>query len=105
MTEDGAINKGTTQIGDVQRPLAAVSKISEAGNISFFCDANGGSDYIKGLKDPVAQQILELVSKVKKKTRMYKHRGTYRMRAWVLPEGSAGRKIASEASPFVRQGA
>ena len=105
MTEDGAVNKGTTQIGDVQRPLAAVSRISEAGNISFFCDANGGSDYIMDLKDPVAQQILELVSKVKRKTKMYKHRGTYRMRAWVLPEGKAGQKIINQASPFVRQGA
>ena len=57
------------------------------------------------LQDPVAQQILDLVSKVKKKARMYKHRGTYRMRAWVIPEGAAGDRITSQVAPFVRQGA
>ena len=105
LTEEGTINKGTTQIGSVQRPLTAVSKISEAGNMSIFCDANGGSDYIISLKDPVAQEILKLVAMVKKKTKIYKHRGTYRMRAWVIPEGAAGDKIASQVAPFVRQGA
>ena len=30
MTESGAVNQGTTQIGKVRRPLAAVSKITEA---------------------------------------------------------------------------
>ena len=44
LTEEGTVNKGTTQIGGVQRPLTAVSKISEASNMSIFCDADGGSD-------------------------------------------------------------
>ena len=105
MTEDGTVNRGTTQIGSVQRPLTAVSKISEAGNMSIFCDANGGSDYIINLKDPVAQEILKLVAQAKRKTKIYKHRGTYRMRAWVVPEGAAGDRIISQAAPFVRQGA
>ena len=73
--------------------------------MSIFCDADGGSDYIISLKDPVAQEILRLVAMVKKKTKIYKHRGTYRMRAWVIPEGAAGDRIASQVAPFVRQGA
>ena len=105
MTETGTVNRGTTQIGDVQRPLAAVSKISEAGNLSMFCDAKGGSDYIMDLKDPAVQEILSLVEKVKRKTKLYKHKGTYRMRAWLIPEGARGDKIVSQAAPFVRQGA
>ena len=101
MTDTGSISSGTTQVGEVQRPLAAVSKISKAGNITFFSE---GEDWIIDRRDPLAEKILELVRQVKRKTRMYEHRGTYRMRAWLIPDGPAGDKTIAKASPFVRQG-
>merc|ERR1711994_889304 len=78
MTESGSVAKGHTQVGEVKRPLAAVSKISEAGNIALFAE---GENWIISMKDDVANEILELVRKAKKKTKVHKHRGTYRMRA------------------------
>ena len=101
MTDTGAISSGTTQIGEVQRPLAAVSKLSKAGNITIFSE---GEDWIIDRRDPLAERILELVRKVKRKTQMYEHRGTYRMRAWLIPEGPAGDKVIATAAPFVGQG-
>ena len=58
MNEHGGIAHGTTQVGEVRRPLAAVSKITKAGNIAFFSE---GSDWIINKKDKVADEILELV--------------------------------------------
>ena len=101
MTDAGAISSGTTQVGEVQRPLAAVSKISKAGNITLFSE---GDDWIIDRRDPFAEEILKLVRKVKKKTQLYEHRGTYRMRAWLIPEGPVGDKKIAMASPFARQG-
>ena len=37
------------------------------------------------MKDPIAQKILGLIEKVRLKTKMYEHKGTYRMRAWLVP--------------------
>ena len=101
MTDTGGISSGTTQIGEVQRPLAAVSKISKAGNMTIF---NEDENWIIDGRDPLAEKILELVRKVKRKTQIYEHRGTYRMRAWLIPEGPAGDKVVAKAAPFVRQG-
>ena len=101
MTDTGAVGSGTTQVGDVQRPLAVVSKNSKAGNITVFSE---GEDWIIDRRDPLAEQIITLIQKVKKKTRIYEHRGTYRMRAWMIPDGPAGDKTIAKASPFVRQG-
>ena len=106
MTESGVMKKGTTQIGDVKRPLAAVSDMTAAQQIVFFCE---GEDWIIDRKDPVAAQMVELARKAQRKTRMYQHKGTYRVRAWmvpgtedesekVLPKGKAA------AAPFGRQG-
>ena len=58
MTEHGDISRGTTQVGEVRRPLAAVSKITAAGNIAFFAD---GDDCIISRADPVVKDILALV--------------------------------------------
>ena len=85
MVESGGLARGTTQIGDVKRPLAAVSKITKANNIAFFSQ---GQDWIIDCKDPVAQKILELVKRATLKTKMYEHKGTYRMRAWLVPQGA-----------------
>ena len=101
MTDTGSISSGTTQVGEVQRPLAAVSKISKAGNITIFSE---GEDWIIDRRDSLAERILELVRKVKRKTQLYEHRGTYRMRAWLIPEGTAGDKVVAKAAPFVGQG-
>ncbi len=101
MTDTGAVSSGTTQVGEVQRPLAAVSKISKAGNLTFFSE---GEDWIIDRRDPLAEKILELVKRVKRKTRLYEHRGTYRMRAWLIPEGAAGDKVIAKASLFAGQG-
>ena len=82
MTESGEIARGKTQVGEVRRPLAAVSKITAANNIAFFCQ---DEDWIIDRRDPVAAQIVELVKQAKMKTKMYQQKGTYRMRAWLVP--------------------
>ena len=82
MTENGKIAEGTTQVGEVRRPLAAVSKITKAGQIAFFSQ---GEDWLIDKRDPVALEIIKLVQKAKRKTRMYEHKGTYRIRAWMIP--------------------
>ena len=92
-TESGDINKGTTHGGEVRRPLAAVSRITKANNICFLSE---GSDWIIDRRDPVAAELLKLVEKAKMRTKMYQHRGTYRIRAWILPEGA---KVDKEGSP------
>ena len=102
MTEHGAISKGTTQIGEVRRPLAAVSKITAAGNIALFAE---GADCIISKSDPIVDEILALVKKAKKKTTVHQHKGTYRMRAWLIPEGAQGNQTKTGSSrPFGRQG-
>ena len=83
MTDSGSISKGTTQVGEVKRPLAAVSKIVAAKNIVFFSD---DEDWIVDMNDPIAAELIRLVKLAKLKTRMYQHRGTYRIRAWLIPE-------------------
>ena len=94
MTEHGDISRGTTQIGKVRRPLAAVSNMTKKGKkMVLFCEDD---DWAIDRRDPLANQILELVRKVKAKTRIHEHKGTYRMRAWLMPEKAQG--------PFGRQG-
>ena len=56
MTEGGVIKKGTTQIGEVKRPLAAVSDMTAANQIVFFCE---GEDWIIDKRDPVAAAIVK----------------------------------------------
>ena len=105
MTESGAIKRGKTQVGDVQRPLAAVSEITKAKQIAFFCE---GEDWLIDRRDPLAQKIIDLVQKAKLKQKIYQHKGTYRMRAWMIPgdeeptDASDGAKRNS--SPFGRPG-
>ena len=98
MTESGAVSRGTTQIGEVRRPLAAVSKITKAGNLVIFSE---GDDWIIDRRDEVADAILKLVRQATKKVKMYQHKGTYRMRAWLIPEGSS---VGESKGPFGRPG-
>ena len=105
MTETGAIKRGKTQVGEVRRPLAAVSSLTKNNQIAFFCE---GEDWLIDRKDPLASQIVKLVQQVKSKTRIYEHRGTYRMRAWMIPGDEVKIETASPAEgvrPFGRQGA
>ena len=104
MTEDGVMKKGTTQVGDVKRPLAAVSDMTAANQIVFFCE---GEDWVIDRKDPVAKEMVELARRAEKKTRMYQHKGTYRVRAWMVPGGEKEDeepKPKGKAAPFGRQG-
>ena len=94
MTEHGDVARGTTQIGKVRRPLAAVSNMTKRGNkIVLFCEDN---DWAIDRRDPVANQIMELVEQAKLRTKIHEHKGTYRMRAWLMPKGTA-------RPPFGRQ--
>ena len=102
LTESGKMAKGTTQVGDVRRPLTAVSKLSKAGQLTMFFE---GEDWIIDGKDPVVPDIIKLVQRATEKVKMYEHKGTYRIRAWLLP-GDSTKKIqgASRSTPFGRQG-
>ena len=51
-------SKGTTQVGKVRRPLAAVSKITKAKKIGFFCE---DEDWIIDRTDPLADHVINLV--------------------------------------------
>ena len=100
MGESGSLHKGLTQVGEVRRPLAAVSRLTEDNrNIVFFCN---GEDWIVPRSDPITEKIIALVRQAKGKTQMHMHKGTYRIRAWMVPE-----KVPAKGSsrPFGRQGA
>ena len=74
--------------------MAAVSNISKKGNkMVLFCEDN---DWAIDRRDPIADEILSLVRKVKMKTKIHEHKGTYRMRAWLMPESAS-------PAPFGRQ--
>ena len=81
--------------------MAAVSKITKAGQVAFFSQ---GEDWLLDKRDPVVEEILRLVKLVKKKTKLYEHKGTYRMRAWLLPGNHSEENRAGSESPFGRQG-
>ena len=51
--------------------------------------------------------MVELARKAQQKTRMYQHKGTYRVRAWMVPGGDdKDEKVPpkGKAAPFGRQG-
>ena len=98
MVESGDVKRGKTQVGEVRRPLAAVSQLTkDKRNIVFFCE---DEDWIIPRSDPVTQEIIRLVQKAKGKTKMHSHKGTYRMRAWLIPEEPP----AKGPRPFGRPG-
>ena len=101
LTENGQLAKGTTQVGEVRRPLAAVSKLTSAGQIAFF---SKGEDWLIDKRDELAEEILQLVRRAQKKTKLHEHRGTYRMRAWILPGEVAENRGVRGKTPFGRQG-
>ena len=87
---------GTTQIGEVKRPLAAVSKITAKKKLVCFHEEE---NCIIDPDDPVYEQIVKLMKAAVKKTKMHLHKGTYHIRAWVLPpKGKEG------SGPFARPG-
>ena len=99
MTEHGDIARGTTQIGKVKRPLAAVSNMTKkAKKMVVFCEDD---DWAIDRKEPLFNQILDLVRKAKLKTKIHEHKGTYRMRAWLIPKGAT----TAHEGPFGRPGA
>ena len=102
MNEDGKINRGVTQVGEARRPLAAVSSVTHNDKMVFFCS---GDDWIIDRRDELADQILQLVRRATKKTKMHEHRGTYRVRAWMMPPKKDDDKGSSSSRPFGRQGA
>ena len=87
--------------------MAAVSKLTKAkeghpGQIAFFSE---GEDWLIDKRDPMAEKILELVRRVRKRTKLYEHKGTYRMRAWILPAEESNNDLGKAAkAPFGRQG-
>ena len=78
-----------------------MSRITAANNIGFFCQ---DEDWIIDKRDPVAAEIIKLVQKATMKTKMYQHKGTYRIRAWLVPENVKKEDLAKKARPFGRQG-
>ena len=70
-----------------------------AKKIVLFCEDD---DWAIDRRDLIAAQIMELVSKAKMKTKIHEHRGTYRMRAWLVPPGTTS-KTAEPDAPFGRQ--
>ena len=98
MVESGAIKKCKTQVGEVRRPLAAVSQLTkDQKNTVFFCE---GEDWIIPRSDPRTDEIIRLVKQIADKTKMHAHKGTYRMRAWMIPEKVSAKSL----STFGRQG-
>ena len=88
----------------MKRPLAAVSDMTKANQIVFFCE---GEDWIIDRRDPLAEELIKIVQRVRRRTRMYEHKGTYRVRAWMIPgEDSEDDAAKSKGSgrPFGRQG-
>ena len=85
MTEAGRVAKGT----------AAVSKIIAAGNFAFF---SSEENCLIDSRDQLAQKVLKMIQQIKKRTTIYEHKGTYRMRAWMMPAGQGS------GAPFGRQG-
>ena len=77
-----------------------MSKITKAGQIAFFSQ---GEDWLIDKRDPIAIEILNLVQKAKRKTKLYEHKGTYRLRAWMVPGNQTEKNIVS-TGPFGRQG-
>ena len=64
-----------------------------------------GEDWIIDGKDPVVPEIIKLVQKATEKVKMYEHKGTNRIRAWLLPGDLAKKNQgASRSTPFHRQG-
>ena len=60
-------------------------------------------------RDPVADEMVKLAQKTQQKTKMYQHKGTYRVRAWMVPGGCADEKPTAPkgkaaSAPFGRQG-
>ena len=49
----------------------------------MFCEDD---DWAIDRKEPLFNQILDLVRKAKLKTKIHEHKGTYRMRAWLIPK-------------------
>ena len=58
----------------------------------LFCEDD---DWAIDRRGPIANQIMDLAKQVKM-TKIHEHKGTYRMRAWLIPKGAA----ADPATPF-----
>ena len=92
LTEEGELARGTTQVGEVKRPLAAVSKLTKAKKYVFFSE---DENCVINTRDPLAKELLEIVKRIKQKTKLHEVRGTCRMRAWLVPDSKSDDKKAS----------
>ena len=54
----------------------------KAKKMVVFCEDD---DWAIDRKEPLFNQILDLVRKAKLKTKIHEHKGTYRLRAWMIP--------------------
>ena len=85
-------------MGEVRRPLAAVSQMTkDQKNIVFFYE---NEDWIIPRSNPAAKEIIKLVQSIQNKTKMHAHKGTYRLRAWLVPENKSAKGLKR---PFGRQ--
>ena len=101
MDENGNIEKRKTQIGEVRRPLAAVCEYSRDFKICFFCE---DENWIIDRNDELASELVRIVQKIKKKQKMHEHKGTYRVRSWLLPGDDKDADNKKNANPFGWQG-
>ena len=101
MNEAGVIETKKTQVGEVRRPLAAVSEYSKDRKVCFFCEEE---NWIINRDDPLAEKLLKIVRRIKKKVMMHEHKGTYRVRAWLLPSENVEDNRKGNANPFGWQG-
>ena len=80
--------------------------MTAANQIVFFCD---GEDWVIDRRDPVAAEMVRLAQRAQQKTKMYQQKGTYRVRAWMVPGGEEEEKKSqpkgkAAKTPFGRQG-
>ena len=66
-------------------------------NIVFFCE---NEDWIIPRSDPLAEKMIQMVQSIQNKTKMHAHKGTYRLRAWLVPENKSAKGLKR---PFGRQ--
>ena len=78
--------------------------MTKSNQIVFFCQ---NEDWIVDRRDPLAEELIKIIKRIRQKTQMYEHKGTYRLRAWMVPGDELNDNAAEPkgiAHPFGRQG-
>jgi hypothetical protein len=89
----------TFQDAPVRKPLAAVSGITDKGNVVLF-DRKGS--FIAPEDAPELQTIRELIKQVKNRIELERKKGVYIMPIWV--QSGKGLSSKPKASVFLGQG-